>query len=182
MRRSRRTVTIGIAVVCAMVGAAAGIAQSSAAGKSTNTAKPTRKHSTHAGFAGGFGHGGPGGHGMAVHSTEVVLNKAGTAFITETEDSGTVTAVDSSAGTVTIKEGTSSVTYATPTITIPSGATVTLDGNTSSLEKILSGDHVSIRSSSEGTDVFAIDSSFTPPTHMQGGPGGPPPGAQGSWG
>ncbi len=181
MHRTRRTVTIGLAVVCAMVGAAAGIAQSSAAGKSGKSAS---RHSARQGFPGRFGHGGPGGRGMAVHSTEVVLNKAGTAFITETEDSGTVTAVDSSAGTITIKEGTTSVTYATPTIAIPSGANVRLDGNTSSLEKILSGDHVSIRSSSEGTDVFAVDASFTPPAHMpmQGGPGGPPPGAPGSRG
>jgi hypothetical protein len=187
MHRRKRIATIGIAAVCALVGAAAGIAESSAASK---TAKATTKrHATHAGFAGGFGGpggpGGPGGHGMAVHSVEVVLNKAGTAFITETEDSGTVTAVDASGATLTIKEGTSSVTYGTPTITIPSGATVTLDGKTSSLDKLVSGDHVSIRSSSEGTDVFATDSSFTPPEHGQGGPGGqggPPPGGQGSWG
>ena len=121
---------------------------------------------------------------MAVHSTEVVLNKAGTAYITETEDWGTVTAVDSSAGTITVKEGTSSVTYATPTITIPSGATVTLDGKTSSLEKISSGAHVSIRSSSEGTEVFAMDSSFTPPAHGDGGPPAAPgaPGAPGELG
>jgi hypothetical protein len=172
MHRRKRIATIGIAAVCALAGAAAGIAQSSAAGKSANAT--TKRHATHAGFAGGpGGPGGPGGHGMAVHSVEVVLNKAGTAYITDTEDSGTVTAVDASAGTLTIKEGTSSVTYGTPTITIPSGATVTLDGKTSSLDKLVSGDHVSIHSSSEGTEVFATDSSFTPPEHGQGGPGGP---------
>jgi len=113
---------------------------------------------------------------MAVHSVEAVLNKAGTAYITQTDDSGTVTSVDATAGTITIKEGTSTVTYGTPTLTIPSGATVTLDGSSSSLEKLLAGDHVSVSSSSDGTTVFATDASFTPSGH---GPGG---GAPGGWG
>ncbi len=108
---------------------------------------------------------------------EAVLNKAGTAYIDQTVDDGEVTAVDTSAGTITLKEGTSTVTYGTPTITIPSGATVTLDGSSSSLEKLKAGDHASIASSSEGTTVFATDSSFTP---GDGGHGhwGPPPGGK----
>jgi hypothetical protein len=180
MNRTKRIATLAVAVVCALTGAAFGIAQGSAAGKTTTT---TKHHPTHAGFAGmPGGPGGPGGGpgGMAVHSVDVVLNKAGTAYITETRDSGTVTAVDASAGTITIKEGTSKVTYGTPTITIPSDATVTLDGKTSSLEKLATGDQVSISSSSEGTDVFATDSSFTPAGHGPGGAGGwggPPSGA-----
>ena len=175
MHRRKRTATIALAAVCALVGAAAGIAESSAATKA-----PSRAHLRHGGFAGVPG--GPGRHAMAVHSTEVVLNKAGTAYITETEDSGTVTAVDPTAGTITLKEGTGTVSYATPTLTIPSGSTVLLDGKTSSLEKILSGDHVSVRSSSEGTTVFAADSSFTPGWHGPGGPGGPPGPGPGPWG
>ena len=119
---------------------------------------------------------------MAVHSVEAVLNKAGTAYITQTEDNGSLTSVDATAGTITIKEGTSTVTYGTPTLTIPSGATVLLDGKTSSLGKLLSGDQVAVSSSSEGTTVFATDSSFTPSGHGPGGPGGPPAGAPGSWG
>ena len=107
---------------------------------------------------------------------EVVLNKAGTAYITQTEDHGTITAVDAGGGTITLKEGTSTVTYATPTITIPSGATVQLDGASSSLEKLKAGDHVSISSSSEGTTVFATDSSFQP-GEGHGPMGGPPQGA-----
>jgi hypothetical protein len=174
MHRRKRIATIGIAAVCALTGAAAGIAQSSAA-KTT-----AGKHLTHAGLAGvPGGPGGPGamgGGGMAVHSVDVVLDKAGTAYITETRDSGTVTAVDTTAGTITVKEGTSTVTYATPTITIPAGATVTLDGKTSSLEKLSDGDHVSISTSTEGTTVFATDSSFTRSGHGPGGPGGPPSG------
>jgi hypothetical protein len=177
MQRRKRIATLALAVVCALAGAAFGIAQSSAAPKKTTT----RHHLTHAGLAGmpGGPGGGPDG-GMAVHSVDVVLNKAGTAYITETRDSGTVTAVDASAGTVTIKEGTATVTYGTPTISVPSGATVTLDGKASSLEKLATGDHVSITSSSEGTDVFATDSSFSPTGHGPGGAGGwggPPAGA-----
>jgi hypothetical protein len=143
-----------VAAVCALTGAAAGISQSSGA---SSSAKKTTGHSAAApaGMPGHPGHGGPGGpHGMAVHSVEVVLNKAGTAYISETTDSGTITAVDTSAGTITLKEGTSSVTYGTPTITIPSGASVTLDGTASSLGKLTAGDRVDIRSSSEGTTVL----------------------------
>ena len=69
------------------------------------------------------------------------------------------------------------MTYATPTITIPSGASVMLDGETSSLEKLKAGDHVSISSSSDGTSVFATDSSFKP-GEGHGPMGGPPPGGQ----
>ncbi len=177
MHRRKRIATLAVAAVCALTGAAFGIAQSSAAGK----ASTTKHHLTHAGVAGvpgGGPAGGPDGGGMAVHSVDVVLNKAGTAYITETRDSGTITAIDTSAGTITVKEGTSTVTYGTPTITVPSSATVMLDAKTSSLEKLATGEHVSISSSSEGTSVFATDSSFTGAGHgpgSSGGWGGPPP-------
>ena len=122
--------------------------------------KPAGGHGRRAaGASGTADHGGPGDE---VHAVEVVLNKAGTAYISETRDNGTITAVDAGGGKITLKEGTSSVTYATPTITIPSGASVKLDGASSSLEKLKAGDHVSISSSSEGTTVFATDSSFQP--------------------
>ena len=61
-----------------------------------------------------------------------------------------------------------------------SGATVTLDGSSSSLEKLAAGDHVSISSSSDGTTVFATDSSFTGAGHGPGGPGAPG-GPGGGW-
>ena len=77
-------------------------------------------------------------------------------------------------------EEANSVTYKTVTLTIPSGSSVMLDGKSSKLESLAAGDHVTVSSSSEGTTVFATDSSFHPegPGHM--GPpvgGGGPPGA-----
>ena len=171
----RKLTALAAAALCALVGAAAGISSSSAA-KSTSAAKATKGRAASA--AAGRPGPGFGGHGIEVHATEVVLNKAGTAFIDENEDRGTITAADASGGTITLKEGTESVTYATPTITIPSGASVQLDGKTSSLEALKSGEEVSIRSSSEGTTVFATDSSFQPGADGPGGHGwgGPPPG------
>ncbi|HXD56118.1 MAG TPA: hypothetical protein VN618_15285 [Solirubrobacteraceae bacterium] len=138
MKRKKRIAAISLAATCALAGAAAGISQSTAATKSKTAASQGIRHSA-SGFPGGphGGFGGPGGPGSrAVHEVEQVLNKAGTAYISQTVDNGEITAVDASAGTITLKEGTSTVTYATPTITIPSGATVTLDGASSSLEKL----------------------------------------------
>lgn len=182
MHRIRRPAAIAVAAVCALAGAEAGISSSAAATKAGVKRHSTQVGAPTGGLGGPGGPGGPGGGGMAVHSVEVVLDKAGTAFITQTRDDGTITAVDPTGGTVTIKEGTGTVTYATPTISIASGATVLLDGKTSSLEKLASGDHVSVTSSSDGTTVFATDSSFTPTGHGPAGAGGPPPGGQGSWG
>jgi ABC-type Fe3+-hydroxamate transport system substrate-binding protein len=162
MRRRKRLATIAIAAVCALAGAAAGISQSAAAKHST-----TQRHSANApaGAPPGMA-GGPGGH--SVHAVAEVLDKAGTAYISQTTDSGTITALDAEGTTITLKEGTGTVTYGTPTITIPSGATVTLDGKTSTLSGLAVGDQVTISSSSDGTNVFATDSSF----HPSGGPGG----------
>jgi hypothetical protein len=179
MQKGKRVAVVAAASACVLAGAAAGISQSAASSSSSSSSSKSSRagHWAHGAGAFGFGAGGHPGPGGEVHSVEVVLNKAGTAYITVTRDNGTITAVDAGAGKITLKEGTSSVTYATPTISIPSGATVLLDGATSSLEKLKAGDHVSISSSSEGTMVFAIDSSFKPgfaPGRM--GPGGPPRG------
>lgn len=176
MQAPRRLAVVAVAGTCALAGAAAGISQSAASSSSGKSSAKAVKAASNAGPPGG-GHPGHGMHGGEVHAVEVVLNKAGTAYINETDDNGTITAVDSSAGTITLKEGTSSVTYATPTITIPSGASVMLDGETSSLDKLKEGDHVSISSSSDGTNVFATDSSFKP-GEGHGPMGGPPPGGQ----
>jgi len=108
-----------------------------------------------------------------VHSVDVVLNKAKTAYITQTTDEGTVESVDSGAGTITLVEGTKSVTYKTVTVTVPSGATITLDRKSSTLGALVAGDRVSVSSSSDGTDVMAMDASFKP----EGGH--PPDGAKG---
>ena len=173
MQKRKKVAVIAAASACALGGAAAGISQSAADSSSGKAAKPPRW--AHAAGAPGFGAGMHGGPGDEVHAVEVVLNKAGTAYISVTRDNGTITEVDANAGKITLKEGTSSVTYATPTVTIPSGASVSLDGASSSLDKLKAGDHVSISSSSEGTSVFAFDSSFKPgPGKM--GAGGPPPG------
>ncbi len=176
MQVHRRLAVVAVAGTCALAGAAAGISQSAASSSSGKSSARAVKAGANAWPPGGGqpGHGGPGDE---VHAVEVVLNKAGTAYISVTDDSGTITAIDAGAGTITLKEGTSSVTYATPTITIPSGATVNLDGASSSLEKLSVGDHVSISSSSEGTNVFATDSSFKP-AEGHGPMGAPPQGGQ----
>ncbi|HXB17121.1 MAG TPA: hypothetical protein VNV44_15410 [Solirubrobacteraceae bacterium] len=181
MQKGRKVAVLVAASACALGGAAAGISQSAASSSSNGSSAKSPKPGQWAHGARGFGfagHGGP-GFGDEVHAVEVVLNKAGTAYITVTREVGTITAVDAGASKITLKEGTSSVTYATPTISIPSGSTVTLDGASSSLEKLKAGEDVSISSSSEGTAVFAADSSFKPgppPGGMGGAPGGAPNG------
>ncbi len=181
MQKGKKVAVIAAASACALGGAAAGISQSAASSSSSSSNSSSKAARpgpwAHGAGAPGFHMGDHGGPGGEVHAVEVVLNKAGTAYITVTRDAGTITAVDAGAGKITLKEGTSSVTYATPTISIPSGATVLLDGSSSSLEKLKAGDHVSISSSSEGTTVFAVDSSFKPgagPGKMGAGTGGPP--------
>jgi len=169
---------MAVAAVCAMVAVATALA---AGGKSTHKNATTRHSTASAGSEAGGRPGPPGpagldgpmGHG-AVHPESVVLNKKGDAFITVTTDSGKVQSVDAGAGTITIREGTKTVTYKTVTLTIPSGATIVLDGKSSSLSALAAEDHVMVSSSSEGTRVFAADSSFQP---LAMGHGGPPPGA-----
>jgi hypothetical protein len=186
MQITRPVALIAAGSACALAGGAVGISQSAAAGHATaHRATRSTSHPRFPGAGGGPGDlGGMGGVGPfgAVHSVSEVLNKAGTAYIAETTDSGTITAVDSTSGTITLTEGTSKVTYGTPTITIPSSATVTLDGKTSSLADLAAKDHVTISSSSDGTTVFAIDSSFGPGGgrwhHPGGGPWNHPGGGQ----
>jgi len=182
----RKAMLIGAVIaVCALSAVATAFAASSSTShaRAARHAAATRKTTNgKAGAGSGLPGPGPWGHD-AVHSESVVLNKAGTEYITETTDSGTVRSVEASAGKLTIIEGVKSVTYKTVTLTIPSNATVVLDGKSSSLSALAEGDHVSVSASSEGTRVFATDSSFHPeggPPHggpWQGGPGpgGPPP-------
>ena len=74
---------------------------------------------------------------------------------------------------MTVVEGLSSSPYKTATLSVPSGATILLDGKTSTLGALAAGDHVVVSSSSDGTTtVFATDSSFSPPQGAHGGPGG----------
>jgi hypothetical protein len=169
-------------LILAVTGACglAAVATALAAGGNTSKSSSTR-HATRHGIWSGTAEGGvtpgppgPRGDHGGVHSESVVLNKKGDGFITVTSDNGKVKSVDAGAGTIEVTEEANSVTYKTVTLTIPSGSSVMLDGNSSSLEKLAAGDHVIVSSSSEGTNVFAADSSF----HPEGpGHGGPPPGA-----
>ena len=181
----RKTILVSALVaVCALSAVATALA-------SSGSARHARSHSAgvirgrdqaqraNSGEGGGppaGGTGGPGGLGGGpgiVHAEGVMLDKAGTGYITFTTDSGTVKSVEASAGKLTILEGTKSVTYKTLTLSIPSEAKVTLDGKSSSLSSLAEGDHVVVMTSSEGTTVNAGDSS----AHPEGGAGhgGPPP-------
>jgi hypothetical protein len=159
---NRKRLIGSIAAACAAAALTAGIAEGS--GTTTQSSTATQPSTTSgAATPGHDGPGGPpGGRGDAVHSVDVVLNKAKTAYITQTTDAGAVESVDSAAGTITLLEGTKALTYKTVTVPVPSGATVALDGKSSTLGALVAGDHVSISSSSDGTDVMAMDSSFKP--------------------
>ena len=166
-RRIRTNLVVGVA--CAGLTAAGIGATALAKSKSSH-----KRHSTNAAAAPAGHPGGPHG-GPAVHAEEVVLNKAGTAFITETEDSGTVTSV--SGDQLTIKEAANNVTYKTVTLTIASDATVYRNGAKAALTDLKAGDHVHVSQSSDGTTVFAGDMAFGPGRHDgPHGPGAPPPG------
>ncbi len=162
---NRKRLIGSIAAACAAAALTAGIAEGSGTTTQSSTA-PQPSTTNGAATPGPDGHGGPpGGHGPggdAVHSVDVVLNKAKTAYITQTTDEGTVESVDSAGGTITLLEGTKALTYKTVTVTVPSGATIALDGKTSTLGALVAGDHVSVSSSSDETDVMAMDSSFKP--------------------
>ena len=168
---------LGLALLsaCALAGLTAALAD----GAGTHHAKIRKAGElpgagSQAGAPPGGPGGGPGGMGGpgAVHSVSVVPNKAGSGFITETTDRGTIKSVDTGASTIAVLEGTKSATYQTTTLTIPAGASVMLDGKSSSLSALADEDQVTVSSSSEGTTVFATDSSF----HPEGGPGGGWPG------
>lgn len=181
-----------VAAGCALAAITAAIAQ----GSGTTQSSSAKSKSAAARAAQAPGPPGPPGvvagpdgdmHGRgggAVHSVSVVPDKAGTSFITLTSDRGAVKSVDGDAGTITIAEGTKSATYKTLTLSVPSGATIVRDGKKASLAEIKAEDHVSVSSSSEGTTVFAMDSSFRPEHDFgRGGPpgmGGPPPGPEAS--
>lgn len=181
---TNRTRTGTVLAACVVLGAAGGIAGSMAApSKKKATARTTKTFARHHDLRGGFdAPGGPHG-GHAVHAEEVVLNKAGTAFITETEDNGVVKSV--SGNDVTITEGTDKVTYKDVTVTIGSGATITRNGKTAAVGDLKAGDNIAVSSSSDGTNVFAFDSTFAPADGpgRHGGPGDhhwpPPAGAPG---
>jgi hypothetical protein len=165
---------------CVAVGAAAGIVGASAAptSKTSKSTAPAVPQTRKAGRAFGLHRRDAGDLGPAVHASVVVLNKAGTGFITATEDSGTVQSV--SGDQLTIKEAVGTVVYKAVTLTIPSGATISRNFSTAALSALKSGDRVRIVQSSQGTDVMAVDTSTLPRgagpgrPHDGWGPGGHP--------
>ena len=166
---------IGAAAACAAVGAIAGIAGSAAA--PANSTKARGVATAVAGMPAPpgaviFKLGGP-----AVHSVEIVPNKAGDGFETVTQDSGTVKSV--SGTSITITEGTDKATYATPTVTVAADATVERNFKTAKLADLQPGDHVDVTSTAGGADsVFAVDAQHWPPKPpmfmTKGGPLPPP--------
>ena len=181
---------IGVVIlICALVGALAGIAGSAAApSKSAKKSGTATKRALprHAGFR--F-HGGPGG--PAVHAEAVVPNKAGTGFITVTSDNGTIKSI--SGNDVTIDESVGSLHYKDVTVTIPDGATVIRNHAKASVSDLKVGDDIHVVASSEQTFVIAEDAAFQKQEkqrfqkmfrdhrgfRFRGGPGPPPPGAPG---
>jgi hypothetical protein len=173
VRHSRRIRLAVVGALCAAIGAGAGIAGSTA--KSGKHARTTQRSAADPR---------PEFHrGPPVHAEAVVPNRAGTGFVTVTEDAGTVESV--SGDQLTLKEGTRTLTYKTVTLTIPSNAKVYRNFATAQLGDLKSGDRAHVASSSDGTVVFANDASHMPPPdgpgrHHErgpgpGGPGGPPP-------
>jgi hypothetical protein len=178
-----------VIVVCALVGALAGIAGSAAApSKSANKSGTATKRAVprHLGFRGLRG--GPGG--PALHAEAVVPNKAGTGFITVTSDNGTIKSINGN--DVTIDESVGSLHYKDVTVTIPDGATVIRNHAKASVSDLKVADDIHVIASSEKTFVIAEDAAFQKQERQQfqkmfrdhrgfrfrGGPG-PPPGAPG---
>jgi hypothetical protein len=168
--------TLIVVVLCAAVGAAAGIAGTAASPKHSAQGTTVRAHGAR--HFGRFG-------GPPVHVEAVVLNRAGDKFITLTEDSGKLKSV--SGNDVTITEGVGTVTYKDVTVTVPSDAKVGRNFKDAKLSDLKEGDRVHVEQSSDGTNVFAVDPSAMPPRpygmhHDDGdgdgnrGAGPPPPG------
>ena len=188
MRRIKLPQLGVVIVVCALVGALAGIAGSAAApSKSAKKSAPATKRAfpRHAGLRFHRALGGPGG--PAVHGEAVVPNKAGTGFITVTMDNGTIKSINGN--DVTIDESFGNLHYKDATVTIPDGATVIRNHAKASLSDLKTGDDVHVIASSEKTIVIAEDAAFRKQERQRfrkmvrdhGGlpGGGPPPGAPG---
>jgi len=195
MKRPTIMRTAAVGATCALVGAAAGIA-----GSSASTNHTTKGRAGHAARTGGlrFGMavGGPGfaigipgdAAGPPVHSESVVPNEKG-GFDTVTMDRGTFSAL--SGEQLTIAEGTKTATYKTVTLTIPGNAAVYRNGEKAALSDIKSGDTVTVMQSRSGTVVNAFDAEHEPKLQIhkggegsgratkRAGEGPPPPSAPG---
>jgi hypothetical protein len=170
MRLSRFRRAGAVAAVCALVGAAAGIAGSAAAPsghKTNNSDAPGEPH------AGMIRMGGP-----PIHAELVVPNSAGNGFDTVTMDTGAFKSL--SGDQLTITEGTKTATYKVVTLTIPSNATVYRNDAKAQLSDLKDGDTVHVKQGAGGTTVFANDAQHQPEfrtfgkfRHFRGGPGAP---------
>jgi hypothetical protein len=172
-----------VIVVCALVGALAGIAGSAAA--PSKSKKATRAAPgfmpRHMGLRGPGGPGGPGfgPGGPAVHAEAVVPNKAGNGFVTVTSDAGTIKSI--SGNDVTIDESVGSLHYKDVTVTIPNDATIIRNHAKASVSDLKTGDFVRVVTSGNGSFVMAEDAAFRKSERQRfGGPGGwqhhgPPP-------
>jgi hypothetical protein len=162
-----------VGVVCALAGASAGIAESSASTQHPKTDSAAVGWAEPSGRSLGLG------AFDAIHS-ESVEPTANGGFDTVTVDAGTITAVGTSS--LTITEGSSRAVYARPTITPQGTVTVTLDGKPSTLSALTAGDPVIIAQSSAGTTRIAAlkpasTSTSTSTSTSSGWNGGPA-----SWG
>lgn len=174
MKVSNRSRAGIAAAACVAVGAAGGIAGSAAApgSKSASAGSSTTPSAAQARARPPHGPG-----GRAVHAEAVVLNRAGTAFITVTTDSGKVKST--SGRDVTITEAVGSVTYKDVTVTLPANAQIVRNGKTATVDDLKAGDRIHVAQSSDGTFVRAADASFRPTGpgrgrgHRHGPPGGP---------
>ena len=173
MKRSRIVVVAATGAICALGGAAAGIAESSA----SSSGSPRARAPLHAGMAKAstmvFGIGPlKGAAGPPVHSESVVPNDKG-GFDTITMDQGSFASL--SGDQLTITEGTKRATYKKATLTIPSGATVRRNGEKAQLSDLKAGDTVLVAQSPDGTVVDARDAQHAEgPKLDRVGPGEPP--------
>ena len=195
-----------VVVICALVGALAGIAGSAAAPSKSKKATQAQKAAKAKAQAlakkralrralerrgpGGpkFFFGGPGGPGGPVHSEIVVPKPDGSGFMTITEDAGTLLSVDGN--TLHIKEGTDKATYKDDAaIDVGDSPTVIRNGEKAAIGDLKEGDHVRvIQGTPKGTLVMAADDAWIAKEKKEheafgfgfrhhGGP--PPPGAPG---
>jgi hypothetical protein len=166
--------TLAIGATCAIAGAGAGIAGSSAS--TPNPSKEQLKRGGLRAFKAGIAPGpmlGLAGDaaGPPVHSESVVPNEKG-GFDTVTMDQGAFSSL--SGEQLTITEGTKSATYKTVTLSIPSDANVSRNGEKAQLSDIKSGDTVIVVQSPTGTFVNAFDAAHAPQVRVASpGPGGP---------
>jgi hypothetical protein len=149
MKRSTILRTSIVGALCAIAGAAAGIAGSSA------SSSPAPHPRIGLGGLGFFRHGPLGdASGPPVH-LDAVVPKQGGGFETVTMDRGSFSSL--SANQLTINEGTKTATYKTVTLTIPSGATIRRNGVRAQLAELRSGDEVIVMQSPPNTVVIAHD-------------------------